>query len=135
MRWPRRWWRHAATSAAKPRSPSVDLPFLALVVWAAVAAARRGPASAWPYALLAAAGLMRPEAWGLVAALWVWAAISGERRSLLRLGGLALLAPVLWMLSDLVVTGDLLWSLHGTRELAAALERPRGAGDRGRDAR
>jgi hypothetical protein len=41
---------------------------------------------------------------------------------------LALAAPVLWFVSDWVVTGDPLYSLHGTRELAAALERPRGAG-------
>ena len=105
---------------------SIDLPFLALVVWAAVVAVRSGPGSAVAFVLLIGAGLLRPEAWGLAAALWLWAAIDG--RPLAALAGLALAAPVLWLLSDLVVTGDPLHSLHGTRDLAAALERPRGAG-------
>ena len=107
---------------------SVDLPFLALVVWAAVAAARRGPGSALPLVLLLPAGLLRPEAWGLAAAVFAWAAIARRDAPLGRLAALALAAPVLWALSDLLVTGDPLHSLHGTRELAAALERPRGAG-------
>ena len=106
---------------------SVDLPFLALVVWAAVAAARRGPGSALPLALLLPAGLLRPEAWGR------GGGASRGRRSRAatrRSGGspAGLAAPMLWALSDLLVTGDPLHSLHGTRELAAALERPRGAG-------
>lgn len=113
---------------------SVDLPFLALVVWAAVFAARRGPLSMLPLALLIPAGLLRPEAWPLAAAMWLWAAIVARRGNATaepRLGllaALALAAPALWLLSDLVVTGDPLHSLHGTRELASALERPRGAG-------
>ena len=37
---------------------------------------------------------------------------------------LALAAPVLWALTDLIVTGDPLHSLHGTRELAARRARP-----------
>ena len=38
-------------------------------------------------------------------------------------------APVIWAVSDLLVTGDPLWSLHGTGELAADLGRPRGLDD------
>jgi hypothetical protein len=106
---------------------SVDLPFLALVVWALFAAVRRGPGSALPLALLIPAGLLRPEAWGLSLAAWLWAAVAREER-LGRLLGLAVAAPVLWLACDLVVTGDPLHSLHGTRDLAAALERPRGIG-------
>jgi hypothetical protein len=116
---------------------SVDLPFLALVVWATVAAARSRPGLA--LALLVPAGLLRPEAWGLSAAALAWAVLEpagGARASSDRGGGrpiwalaaLALAAPVLWVLSDLVVTGDPLHSLHGTRDLAAQLARPRGAG-------
>ncbi len=106
---------------------SVDLPFLALVIWAVVAAARRGPASALPLALLVPAGLLRPEAWGLSLAALAWAAATGGA-PLRRLAALAFAAPALWLLSDLAVTGDPLHSLHGTRELAAQLDRPRGAG-------
>ena len=125
---------------------SVDLPFLALVVWAVVAAARRGPSSALPLALLVPAGLLRPEAWGLSAAALAWAVVARRERRAEGVGGacassgrggsaplwvlaaLALAAPALWLLSDLAVTGDPLHSLHGTRDLAAQLERPRGAG-------
>ena len=106
---------------------SVDLPFLALVVWAVFAAARRGPGSALPLALLVLAGLLRPEAWGLSLAALAWAATT-RGAPLGRLAVLAFAAPALWLLSDLAVTGDPLHSLHGTRDLAAALERPRGIG-------
>jgi hypothetical protein len=80
---------------------------------------RSGPALA--LALLVPAGLLRPEAWALSLAVLVWAP---QRR----LVPLALAAPVLWARSDLAVTGDPLHSLHGTRDLAAELERPRGVG-------
>jgi hypothetical protein len=40
----------------------------------------------------------------------------------------ALAAPFLWMLSDLAVTGDPLFSLHATHEVSQTLDRPRGLG-------
>jgi hypothetical protein len=104
----------------------VDVPFLALVVWAAaleVARPRRGLA---PMALLALAGLLRPEAWVLAGLYWLWCvhdlAVPG------RLGLLALVvsAPAIWALVDLAVTGDPLFSLHATSTLAEALGRERG---------
>lgn len=104
----------------------VDVPFLALVIWAAaleVRRPRRGPA---PMALLAAAGLLRPEAWVLAGLYWLWC-LPG--RALRERAGLALLvgaAPVLWALVDLAVTGDPLFSLHSTSDLAASLGRERG---------
>jgi hypothetical protein len=48
------------------------------------------------------------------------------RGELLRLALLALSAPLLWLLSDLAVTGDPLWSLTNTRHTAHALDRVRG---------
>ena len=103
----------------------VDVPFLALVVWAAaleVARARRGLA---PMALLALAGILRPEAWVLAGLYWLWCSGSGTRA---RLGllALALAAPAIWALVDLAVTGDPLFSLHATSSLAEALGRDRG---------
>ena len=41
---------------------------------------------------------------------------------------LAVAAPVLWALSDLAVTGDLLWSLHHTRTGTELLDRDTGVG-------
>jgi hypothetical protein len=48
------------------------------------------------------------------------------RGELLPLALLALSAPLLWLLSDLAVTGDPLWSLTNTRHTAHALDRVRG---------
>lgn len=48
------------------------------------------------------------------------------------LAGLALLAasaPLLWLASDLAVTGDALWSLTNTRHTATTLQRATGIGD------
>src|SRR5256714_46808 len=42
------------------------------------------------------------------------------------LAGLAAAAPAIWLASDLPVTGDALWPLHGTHALAGQLKRPTG---------
>src|ERR1019366_5487906 len=39
---------------------------------------------------------------------------------------LVALAPLVWLVSDLAITGDLMWSLSHTRATAAAFKRPRG---------
>ncbi|HEX6388070.1 MAG TPA: glycosyltransferase family 39 protein [Solirubrobacteraceae bacterium] len=105
----------------------VDVPFLALVLWAAALEAER-PRRGLPVAvLLALAGLLRPEAWLLAGAYWLWCAWplpAGRRRP--ELLGLAVAAPALWLLTDLVVTGDALFSLHSTSALAEDLGRTRG---------
>ena len=105
----------------------VDIPFLACVM---AAAAIEAGSRDRPYAVLGAlgvAGLLRPEAWPLAVLYlaWTWRRDVGDRRLKVVL---ALAPPVLWALSDLAVTGDPLYSLHGTRELAEALQRPRGLG-------
>ncbi|MEX2194135.1 MAG: hypothetical protein WD844_02515 [Thermoleophilaceae bacterium] len=132
----------------------VDLPTVAFIAWAAVLEARRPRRGAAVLVLLGLAGLLRPEAWLFAALYWLWlvlplsadrtadrlpawlrsigyglAGVRAPRRDLRARLGLALLAvaaPVLWLLSDLAVTGDLLWSLHGTSDLAAELGRPTG---------
>ncbi|MDX6683397.1 MAG: hypothetical protein QOG94_3436, partial [Solirubrobacteraceae bacterium] len=50
----------------------VDVPFLALVVWAAALEAARPRRGLAPMALLATAGLLRPEAWVLAGLYWLW---------------------------------------------------------------
>jgi hypothetical protein len=106
----------------------VDLPFLALVVWAAALEARRPRSSRAVPVLLLLAGLLRPEAWpiAVVYGCWVLPALDGRER--VRMAVLLAAAPVLWALSDLIVTGDPLFSLHGTRALGEELERPTGLG-------
>jgi hypothetical protein len=99
----------------------VDVPFLALVMWAAAMEARAPRRGVPVMAVLAVAGLLRPEAWVLAGAYWLWC---GWRR--VDLLALAAAAPVLWCLVDLWVTGDPLFSLHATSDLADELNRNRG---------
>jgi hypothetical protein len=107
----------------------VDIPFLALVVWAAVLEVRR-PRRGWPVlALLTLAGLIRPEAWLFAGVYWLYLRPTLSGRTQWKMLALVLSAPVLWAISDLVVSGDLLHSLSGTRDTAATLHRPRGLGD------
>jgi hypothetical protein len=107
----------------------VDIPFLALIVLAAVLEVQR-PRRGWAVlVLLALAGLLRPEAWLISAAYWAYLLPGLDRRR--RLGALALVvaAPLVWALTDLIVTGNALHSLTGTRDTAETLNRPRGLGD------
>ena len=104
----------------------VDLPAVALVVWAAVLEACRPRRGAAVLVLLALAGLLRPEAWLLSVAYWLWLVPARKASELARLAVLGALAPLLWLLTDGLVTGDPLWSFRGTRELGAELERPTG---------
>jgi hypothetical protein len=78
--------------------------------------------------LLALAGLLRPEAWAFSGLYWLYLAL-GHRASTRRLLGLAALVaapPLLWVLSDLLATGHLLWSLTNTRHTASELARKTG---------
>jgi hypothetical protein len=104
----------------------VDLVEIALVVWAAVLEARRPRRGAAVLVLLGLAGLLRPEAWLYSLAYWLWlfpARAWGER---LRLALLVAAAPLAWGFSDLAISGDFLWSLHGTHDLASELGRRTG---------
>ena len=101
----------------------VDLPTIALVVWAALLEVRRPRRGTAVLVLLGLAGLLRPEAWLLAGAYWLWLGRP------VRLLPVAAAAPLIWALSDLLVTGDPLFSLHGTSDLAADLGRPRGLDD------
>jgi hypothetical protein len=100
----------------------VDVPFVCLVLGALLLEVRR-PRAGWPVlALLALAGLLRPEAWMFSAAYVVWLRDW-------RLLPLAAAGPVLWSVHDLVLTGDPLYSLLGTRENAEELGRRTGPVD------
>ena len=94
-------------------------------------------------ALLALAGLLRPEAWLFSAAyvLWLlWPGLRGARaaggssaparaaawRDAVPLVAIAASGPLLWALHDLLLTGNALHSLTGTRDNAALLGRVTG---------
>ncbi len=103
----------------------LDLPYCALVAWAAVLELDRPRRGGTVWVLLTLAGLLRPEAWvllGLYALRVGWRAPwAGRVRAL----ALAAVAPVLWSLTDLAVTGDPLFSLLHTDGLALELQRQR----------
>ncbi len=102
-----------------------DIAFAALIVGAVLLEARQRRRGEAVLALLAVAGLVRPEAWvlGGLYVLWMWPAVDNRRR--LALAALAALAPLLWAALDWYVTGDPLHSLHGTADLAEAVDRRR----------
>lgn len=93
---------------------SVDVLTLALLLWAVALELRIPRRGTSPMVLLGLAGLLRPEAWLLSAAYWLWLARSLDWPGRLRLGAIAAAAPALWLGSDLLVTGDALWSSHHT---------------------
>jgi hypothetical protein len=104
----------------------VDLPYLLLVLGALLVEtltrrAGRGAAGAPVLGLLALAGLLRPEAWAFSGLYWLYLKDWSPRIALL-----AAAAPLVWVLSDLAVTGDPLWSLTNTRHTAETLDRVTG---------
>ncbi|HEX5307763.1 MAG TPA: hypothetical protein VFW38_01655 [Solirubrobacteraceae bacterium] len=114
----------------------VDIPYMLLVLTALLVETRRRRAGAPVLALLALAGLLRPEAWAFSALYWAYLAVYSRRsypsiptRRLAWLALLAASAPLVWVLSDLLVTGDAMWSLTNTKHTAATLGRASGIGD------
>jgi hypothetical protein len=107
----------------------VDIPYLAVVLWAAVIEAR-GPRQrpVLVLALLAAAGLMRPEAWLLAGLYWLWLVPRASWPDRMRFAVLAAIGPLVWAATDFAVTGDPLYSLTATSELAEELGRDKGVG-------
>jgi hypothetical protein len=129
----------------------LDVSYLALIVWAVALEVERPRRGAPVFLLLAAAGLLRPDAWALSGVYWLWCAwprragsaatglLAGgqatpprppiDNRKRLEYLALALIAPVLWVAVDTVVTGSPLYSLHSTAGLAQELERTKGLHD------
>jgi hypothetical protein len=131
----------------------VDIPYLLLLLSALLVEARRPRAGWPVLALLALAGLLRPEAWvfsGLywlyimgITPRWVYGSLRDRslhtrevagskprtsreaqgRQEIVWLTLLAAAAPSVWLLSDVLITGDALWSLTNTRQTAHTLDR------------
>jgi hypothetical protein len=106
----------------------IDPGYLALVVWAAVLELRR-PRRGWSVLLLLTLGAMlRPEAWLLSGLYVLWAGWQASWRRRIAFAAVAAAGPVIWALTDLLVTGNPLFSFTGTSELADELGRNKGAG-------
>ena len=118
----------------------VDIPFLVLVLLALLVETRRPRSGVPVLGLLALAGLLRPEAWLFSAVYVAWLLWPGLRaarrpdgparwpawRDAAPLAALAASGPLLWALHDLLLTGNALHSLTGTRDNAALLGRVTG---------
>ena len=111
----------------------VDLPYLLLVLGALLVESRAraretGPAGTPVLVLLALAGLLRPEAWAFSGLYWLYLITRGPRgrREIAALSLLAAAAPLIWVLSDLAITGHPLWSLTNPRHTASTLDRVTG---------
>jgi hypothetical protein len=102
----------------------VDIPYICLLLGALLIETKRPRAGTAPLVLIALAGLLRPEAWLFAFAYIIWL----HRGGALKPVHVALLAaaPFLWSLSDLLITGNPLHSLTGTRDTAADLGRVTG---------
>ena len=106
----------------------IDIPYVAFVLAALLVEARRPRAGTPVFVLLLVAGLLRPEAWLFAAVYWLWLGRGGEfqRRRLIEFAAMAAAGPVLWVLTDLLLAGDPLYSLTGTQENADVLNRKTG---------
>jgi hypothetical protein len=101
----------------------IDIPYMAIVVWAGALEAARPRRGLPVFLLLAAAGLMRPEAWLLAGIYFLWMSWDASWSDRLRYALLTAIGPVVWAATDFVVTGDPAFSLHSTQDLAAELKR------------
>jgi len=106
----------------------LDISYVALIVWAVVLEVERPRRGVLVFVILAAAGLLRPDAWVLSGVYWLWCAwpALATNRTGLQYLGLAVIAPLVWVGADAVVTGNPLYSLHSTAGLAQELGRTQG---------
>lgn len=104
----------------------IDVPYLALVVWAAALEARQRRRGGPVWLLLIGAALLRPEAWLLLGLYFLWMAWPASWARRVRYALYAASGPVIWALTDWAVTGDPLFSLNHTSGLAEELGRTKG---------
>jgi hypothetical protein len=103
----------------------LDIPYMALVVWAAILEWQRPRRGVSVLVMLSLAGLLRPEAWFLAAMYWCWVAWKATWRQRFIYAALAASGPLIWCAVDYVVTGDPMFSLNYTSASAEDLGRQR----------
>jgi hypothetical protein len=103
----------------------IDIPYMALVVWAAALEAARPRRGTAVFVLLALAGMLRPEAWVLTGLYFLWVAWKATWPERFKFAALAAIGPLVWAGTDLIVTGDPAFSLTYTSSSAEELGRQR----------
>jgi hypothetical protein len=103
----------------------IDIPYMALVIWAACLEAKAPRRGIPVLLLLAFAGMLRPEAWFLAAMYFVWVAWRASWRDRFIFAALTALGPLTWAAVDFVVTGNPLFSQQYTSASAEDLGRQR----------
>jgi len=101
----------------------IDIPYMALVVWAGILEAKQPKRGIPVLLLLAFAGMLRPEAWFLTAMYWLWVVWKAPWRDRLIFTAIAALGPLTWAAVDFLVTGNPLFSQQYTSASAEDLGR------------
>jgi hypothetical protein len=101
----------------------LDVPYIGLLVWAAVFEAERPRRGGVVWVLLVLAGLLRPDAWLYLLGYAVWVGHDAPWDRRLRLLAIVALPALLWALLDLTVTGDPTFSFTFTTGHAEELAR------------
>jgi hypothetical protein len=101
----------------------VDAAYAAAIIWAAALEVERPRRGAAVFLLLLVAELIRPDAWLLGGLYWLWCAPRMDWSARIRWALVVGAAPVAWVLLDWAVTGQPLYSLHRTQDVAVALGR------------
>lgn len=110
---------------------SIDVPFLALIVGAAAVEVRRPRAGVPVLVLLGVAGLLRPEAWLIAAVYTLLLLRDATARGRAALIALTAAPPLLWVATDVAITGDPLWTFHQARATSERLADAERYGDGG----
>jgi hypothetical protein len=105
-----------------------DSPALALLLGAALSAVREPRPGLRTGVLLALAGLIRPEYWLYCVLYSAYALLRGDGRRRFLVAAVPLAAPVIWSLTDWIITGHPRFSLSHTQELTQVLGRKTGLG-------
>jgi hypothetical protein len=104
----------------------IDIPYLAIVIWAAALELERPRRGMPVLILLFLASLMRPEAWLLAGLYVIWIGWHASWRDRFKYAAIAAAGPLIWVAIDTIVTGHPLFSLTHTSGLAEELGRNKG---------
>ena len=110
---------------------SIDVPFLALIIAAAAVEVRRPRAGVPVLLLLGTAGLLRPEAWLIAGVYTLLLLRDADNRRRVLLLALTAAPPLIWMATDVAITGDPMWTFHQARATSERLADAERYGDGG----